>query len=67
MTVLTAIWMWLVANKLTAYVVFSVLVERLPPPTAQSSSTYTYVYGILQLAASNTKRGQDAVKTRATV
>jgi hypothetical protein len=57
------LWAWAVAHQLAVGWVVAVLIERLPPPDAQSGKIYTYIYSVLQVFAANTRRSWDAVKT----
>lgn len=59
-----ALWAWTLAHQVAIAWVFAVLIERLPPPDQASGKVYTYVYGVLQFVAANTRRSQDAVATR---
>lgn len=60
------IWAWVMAHQLTVAYVVAVLIERLPPPTNNSSQLYAYIYSVLQVFAANSKRAQDAVKAAQT-
>jgi hypothetical protein len=58
---LAALWAWALAHQLAIFWVGSVLIERLPPPDANSGKFYAYCYSVIQVFAANIKRSQDAV------